>query len=127
MNFGGQTQQIGTDKSHQGRGRLNLKAVAEVLQSYDMDPVDEIAKILVKRVPVRDTNGNPVLDPETGEVKMEPALAADLALKTHLELLRYTRPQLKAMEVTVKEPELTDEQTEQRIKALLARRVAGAS
>lgn len=120
--FNGQTQQIGPDKSHQTRGRLNLKAVADVLATYDLDPADEIAKILAKRKPKLDGKGNPVLDPETGEPLTEPVLPTDLALKTHLELLRYTRPQLKAVEVTVKEPELTDEQAEARIKALLARR-----
>lgn len=118
------TQQIGPDKSLQGRGRLNLKAVADVLGQYGLDPADELAKILTKRKPVLDGKGNPVIDPETGEAKTEPVLPTDLALKTHLELLRYTRPQLKAVEVTMKEPELTDEQVNARIKALMARRSA---
>lgn len=119
--FGQSPAQIGAKQSTEGRGRINLKAVGEVLAGYDLDPAHEIAKILAKTKPVF-KDGKPVLDEETGLQKEEPVLPTDLALKVHLELLRYTRPQLKAVEVTMKEPELTDEQVEARIKALAARR-----
>lgn len=120
------TQEIDRRKSLEKIGRVNLKAVGDVLSRYGMDPAEELAKILVKRKPVLDGKGNQVFDPETKEPLTEPVLATDLLLRTHLELLRYTRPQLKAVEVTMKEPELTEEQVKARIKALVARGAASS-
>lgn len=120
------TQEIDRRKSLEKIGRVNLKAVGDVLSRYGMDPAEELAKILAKRKPVLDGKGNQVFDPETKEPLTEPVLATDLLLRTHLELLRYTRPQLKAVEVTMKEPELTEEQVKARIKALVARGAASS-
>ena len=39
-----------------------MVVVAEVLASYNLDPAEELAKVLVERVPVLDPQGNPVLD-----------------------------------------------------------------
>lgn len=103
------------------RGGINLRAVAEVLDGYGLDPAEAIAKVLTEKKPLTDRNGNAVLDPKTGEPMMVPVLDTETALKAQLELLQYTRPKLKAVEVTVKEPELTPEQVEARIKALQAK------
>lgn len=113
-------------RGHAGRastapGKINLKAVAEVLASYNLDPAEELAKVLTSRVPVLDSKGNPVFDPKTGEALTRPQLDIDTFVKTNTELLQYTRPKLKAIEVTMKEPELTDEQIEKRIQALVER------
>jgi hypothetical protein len=83
---------------------LNLRAVADVLESYGLDPIEEVAKVLT----ARDADGKPLLDEAT-------------RIKTNLELAKYVRPQLKAIEVTHKAPELTPEQVEMRLEALLTK------
>jgi hypothetical protein len=108
-------------RTTKSRGRLNLRAVADVLETYGLDPIEEVAKVLVKEEPALDARGNPILD-EHGQAVMKPALPHDVRLRTLLELAQYARPKLKAVEITNKEPELTDEQVERRLQALLERR-----
>lgn len=118
-------QQIGHGPGGRAAGTrskgLNARAVADVLESYGLDPVEEIAKILQARKPVLDREGKPVLD-ELGNPQMVSTIADDLRLRTLNELAQYTRPKLKAVEVTVKAPELTDEQIDRRLEGLLRRR-----
>jgi hypothetical protein len=112
-------------RSGKNSGRLNLRAVADVLETYGLDPIEEVAKTLVKTKPLVDRDGKPVIDPETGEIIQVPVLDGDTRLRTLLELAQYSRPKLKAVEVTNKTPELTEEQVEARLKALLERQAKG--
>jgi len=69
-------------------GRINLKAVAEVLASRGLDPTEAIIDILQ---PV-DENGNPVPS----------RLDADVQARILNELLQYTQPKLKSVEIRAK-------------------------
>lgn len=104
------------------RGRhtdgVNLKDVAAVLESYGLDPIAEIAGILVPH----DVVG------EDGEIEGQGyQLDAKERVKALLELTQYVRPKLKAVEVTMKEPELTDDQVQTRVQALLTKALKRAS
>lgn len=103
-----------------GSARLNARAVGDVLASYGIDPAEELARILTTLEPVTDRSGQPLTGPD-GQPMMRPALDAETRAKLAVALLEYTRPKLKAIEVTVKEPELSDEQIDRRLSALLAR------
>lgn len=61
---------------------INLRAVAEVLLTYDMDPTVEFAKVLA-------TEG--ALDPET-------------RARMCLEIMPYVHPKLKSVELTQDKP-----------------------
>lgn len=100
-------------------GKLNLRAVADVLETYGLDPIEEIAKAIVAQEPVVQ-GGQPVLD-QDGKPLMKPVLNGDVRLRSLLELAQYSRPKLKAVEVTTKAPELTDEQIDRRLEALITR------
>lgn len=102
-------------------GRLNLRAVADVLEGYGLDPIEEVAKVLTGRKQLRDKQGKVVIDEATGQPVTEPLVDGDVRLRTLLELAQYSRPKLKAVEVTNKGPELTDEQIDARLKALMDR------
>jgi hypothetical protein len=112
-------------RAARGRAGMNLAAVGEVLARYGLDPADRLGEILTRKEKVIDRNGNVVIDAETGEPVTRPALDTDTEARLLTELLQYTRPKLKAIEVTVKEPELTDEQIERRLEALMAREAKG--
>lgn len=105
-----------------GRYGMNLPAVAEVLARYGLDPLEEIAQVMSQKVPLRDEKGNPILD-DKGNPILKTQLSPVEHAKLAAELMQYTRPKLKAVEVTVKPPELTDEQIEQRLQGLLKRGV----
>lgn len=102
-------------------GKINLAPVAEVLARYGIDPAEELARLLAERVPVLDASGRPVLDAE-GKPMLRSMLPPGDHGKLAAELLQYTRPKLKATEITVKPPELTDDQIDRRLESLLARR-----
>ncbi len=70
-------------------GRINLKAVAEVLAERGLDPTEAIIDIL-----------QPV-DPETGE-DLPCRLDPDVQARILNELLQYTQPKLKSVEVRAK-------------------------
>jgi hypothetical protein len=107
-------------------GRLNLRAVAEVLGRYDLDPIEEVARVVTALEPVLDGDGKPVIG-DDGKPAMRPVLDATTRLRTLLELAQYSRPKLKAIEVQHKPTELTDEQIDRRLEALLDRRAAEKS
>jgi hypothetical protein len=103
------------------QGKLNLRAVVDVLDSYGLDPIEELAKVLVDKEPARSRDGAPIIDPATGQPVMKPKLDIETHVKLLTELAQYTRPKLKAVEITNKTPELSDEQIERRLQALMDR------
>jgi hypothetical protein len=118
------------DRKAAAAGRLTAKValapVADVLARYGFDPAEELARILTERVVVLDSRGNPVLG-EDGKPITRTALDPVDHAKLTSDLLQYTRPKLKASEITVKPAELTPEQIDRRIEALLARAGGAAS
>lgn len=102
------------------RHRINLRSVAEACVDEGLDPAVEIPKALnLKRPVMRD--GKQVYD-ENGDPVMEYVLDADVRLRTLNELLQYIQPKLKAVEVKMSGSlELTGEQLDQRLAALLAK------
>lgn len=80
------------------RGRINLKAVAEVLQERGLDPTSEIVDVLEAKRIVK------VFDKALGmEVEVEePVLDPDTRARINLELLQYVQPKLKSIEVKAK-------------------------
>tara|TARA_R110000822_G_scaffold12929_1_gene46451 strand:- start:220 stop:684 length:465 start_codon:yes stop_codon:yes gene_type:complete len=104
---------------------INLKAVAEALVDAGMDPAVEIINILQKQVPVRDINGKPRVDPATKKPLMADAIDADTKLRMLNEMLQYTQPKLKSVEMKVSgQLELTNEQLDSRLTMLLSRAVS---
>jgi hypothetical protein len=101
-------------------GKLNLRAVADVLESYGLDPIEEIAKVITATEEARARDGTVIKD-VNGQPIIKPVLDNETRLKTLVELAQYTRPKLKSVEVNMKGPELTDEQVDKRIQALMAR------
>jgi len=101
---------------------INLKAVAEALREAGMDPAVEMINILQRRVPVRDVNGKPRIDPETKQPIMVDAVDADTKLRMLNEMLQYTQPKLKSVEMKVSgNLELTAEQLDNRLAMFLSR------
>lgn len=121
-----ESQQLNGRRSSGTHGRygMNLPAVAEVLARYGLDPLEEIAKVMSQKVPLRDEKGQPILD-DKGQPVMRTQLPPAEHAKLAAELMQYTRPKLKAVEVTVKPPELSDDQIEMRLAALLTRKASG--
>lgn len=101
---------------------INLKAVAEALREAGMDPAVEMINILKRQVPVRDVNGKPRIDPETKQPMMVDAVDADTKLRMLNEMLQYTQPKLKSVEMKVSgNLELTSEQLDDRLAMYLSR------
>ena len=100
--------------------RINLKAVAEACIEEGLDPATEIIKALNRSVPLV-RNGAPVMD-DDGKPVMVPLVDSDTRLRTLNELLQYTQPKLKAVEVKLNgNLELSSEQLDQRLGALIAK------
>ena len=100
--------------------RINLKAVAEACIEEGLDPATEIIKALSRSVPLV-RNGAPVMD-DDGKPVMVPLVDSDTRLRTLNELLQYTQPKLKAVEVKLNgNLELSSEQLDQRLGALIAK------
>lgn len=97
-------------------GRINLKAVAEVLAERGYDPTEEILKLLDPGV---DADGNPVAQ----------KLDADVKARMWNELLQYTQPKLKSVEIKAKIAattfDVTDEQALSIAKEFLITAVTG--
>ena len=82
-------------KSAKKPGRINLRAVAEALAEEGLDPATELIRII-----------------QAGS--LEPKVQASILN----ELLQYTQPKLKSIEVKGKF-ELTEEQIDNRIQSLM--------
>lgn len=120
----GYTHAVQTSGANKGTGtglRMNLKAVSEALVEEGLDPATEFAKVLKGR-PMVDDAGNPVIDPRTGQPAREYDIDPDIRVRMLSEILQYTQPKLKAVEVKLDgRMELTAEQLDQRLGALLAK------
>lgn len=101
-----------------GKG-FNLRAVVDVLEAEGLDPTAEIAKILKAEVPVLNRDGSPMLGAD-GEPIMKPVLDGDTRARVLLELQQYVHPKLKAVEVKMTGPTMSEEQIDQRLRHLLA-------
>jgi Tat protein secretion system quality control protein TatD with DNase activity len=102
------------------RHRINLKAVAEACIDEGLDPAVEITKALNKQIPLF-RNGAQVFD-DNGLPVMVHLVDADTRLRTLNELLQYTQPKLKAVEVKMSGSlELSSDQLDQRLASLLAK------
>ena len=113
--------QLNGKRKSRSNQRINLRAVSEVLADYGMDPAAEMVRILTAEEPVLDTDGAPILD-ENGEPMTRPTLDADTRLRFMNELLQYTQPKLKSVDVKIDHTaDLTDEQLDKRIGMLLAK------
>ena len=100
---------------------INLKMVSEALIEEGMDPTLEMIKILKKEVAVLDVNGKARVNKD-GTPMMRSALDDDTKLRTLNELLQYTQPKLKSVEMKVSgNLELTSEQLDSRLVMLLAK------
>lgn len=103
-------------------GRINLKAVADACIDAGLDPAVEILRALREQVLVLDRSGTPVLDPATGQPLYVDRVDPDTRIRTLNELLQYTQPKLKAVEVKMSGSlELSGEQLDQRLAALIAK------
>ncbi len=120
-----ETQQIfhGPGGRASRSGKLNLRAVADVLESYGLDPIEEIARVMVEREPVLDDRGQPVIGAD-GKPLTKPVLDKQTFLKTAIELAQYSRPKLKAIEVTTKQ-DMTPEEIDKRLERLMRRQAEG--
>ena len=94
-------------------------AVSEALVEEGLDPAVEFARILKGR-PLVDENGEAVIDPATGQQARRYDIDSDVRVRMLSEILNYTQPKLKAVEVKMSGSlELTSEQLDQRLGALL--------
>ena len=101
--------------------RINLTAVSEALIEEGLDPAIEFARILKGR-PIVNGDGEVVIDPHTGQPARRYELEADVRVRMLSEILSYTQPKLKAVEIKMSGSlELTGEQLDQRLAMLLAR------
>ena len=82
----------------------------------------EIISILKKQVPIYDNNGVPKIDPKTKQPIMRDALDPDTKLRMLNEMLQYTQPKLKAVEMKISgHLDLTNEQLDSRLEMLFAK------
>lgn len=100
------------------RKAINLRKVAEVLESYGLDPTETIADALVPVVTV---------DPDTGVQMDEHRLSTEQRAHIALELMQYLHPKLKAVEMKIDGTlaGMTQEQLDNRLQLLLARAAKG--
>lgn len=120
-------QRSSSSKGAAGSNRINLKAVAEALAEEGLDPTTEMIRILKAQVPVLDIQGKPRIDPKTKKPMMRDAVDSDTKLRTLNELLQYTQPKLKSVEMKVSGSlELTNEQLDARLETLLRKATTGA-
>lgn len=99
--------------------KINLLAVAEALVEEGLDPAVEFARVLKGRI-LYDEDGKQIIDPANGAPVRRYAIEEDVRVRMLSEILQYTQPKLKAVEVKLSGSlELTSEQLEQRLSALL--------
>ena len=105
---------------------FNLRGVCEVLAEHGLDPVVEVARVLKETRPVTDRGTGAIVYDKNGDMMTTPALDIDMRSRILLELTNYVHPKLKAVEVTKKKAELTDEQIDRRLADILSRKQAKA-
>lgn len=123
----GRLYQSNMSSSHMKSAKLkiNLKAVAVALAEEGLDPALEMVRILKAQVPLLSRAGAPVIN-DDGTPLMVDALDADIKLRMLNEMLQYTQPKLKAVEMKVSGAlELSSEQLDTRLAALLAKAAGG--
>ena len=114
-------RQVSASTKHNSPHRINLRAVSDALIEEGLDPAAEFARVLKGR-PLLDDNGRPVIDPQTGEPARVYDIDADVRVRMLSEILQYTQPKLKAVEVKMSGSlELSSEQLDQRLAALIAK------
>lgn len=102
-------------------GAINLKAVADACIEAGLDPAAEIAHALAATRPLIGKDGRQVFD-DNGLPVMVPLVDSDTRLRALNELLQYTQPKLKAVEVKVSGSlEVPTEQLDARLAALIAK------
>jgi hypothetical protein len=108
------TSQAGHQASLKKRHRFNMRKVAEVLESYGMNPAEVIAEVLQPLT---------VIDPDTGVEMVEHRLAPGERAQVALELLQYMQPKLKSVEMKVEGTlgTLTEDQLNAKLMALLGK------
>lgn len=115
----GNTHPVRKSSASRNPLKLNLLAVSEALVEEGLDPAVEFARILKGR-PLVDENGEAVIDPATGQQARRYDIDSDVRVRMLSEILNYTQPKLKAVEVKMSGSlELTSEQLDQRLGALL--------
>lgn len=108
---------------HGDKGRISLRAVADACVDAGLDPAAEIVRVLQTKKQALDRWGNPVLDADGNPVEVD-QIDADTRLRTLNELLQYTQPKLKAVEVKMSGTlEIPSEQLDQRLQALISKAV----
>lgn len=104
---------------------FSLRTVAEACLEAGLDPAQAIAAALTSQVQARDRMGTPVVDDEGNPVMVD-TVDPDTRLRVLSSLLEYTQPKLKAVEVKMSGAlELSSEQLDQRLQALLAKAARG--
>lgn len=108
---------------HGDKGRISLRAVADACVDAGLDPAAEIVRVLQTKKPALDRSGRPILGPDGLPVEVD-EIDMDTRLRTLNELLQYTQPKLKAVEVKMSGTlEIPSEQLDQRLQALIAKAV----
>lgn len=106
---------------HGDKGRISLRAVADACVDAGLDPAAEIVRVLQTKKQATDRWGNPVFDEDGKPVEVD-QIDSDTRLRTLNELLQYTQPKLKAVEVKMSGTlEIPSEQLDQRLAALIAK------
>ena len=103
---------------HNKPGRINLKAVAEALMEAGLDPAVEMARILKEKRPVM-FRGEHVKN-DKGEPLYTSVVDEETQLRTLNELLQYTQPKLKSVEIKGNlTMDLPQDQVDARLTSLL--------
>ena len=118
-------QKAAVAAARRGPGTISLRTVAEACIEAGLDPAQAIATALTSQVQARDRMGSLVYD-DDGNPVMVDAVDPDTRLRVLNSLLEYTQPKLKAVEVKMSGSlELSGEQLDQRLAALLAKAQGG--
>jgi hypothetical protein len=111
---------LGRNGSGAKAGKFNLRKVAEVLESYELDPIAHLAQIL--------TVGTPLVDPKTGDAQLDaqgqPVYVSTISptdrAKLFMELAQFVHPKLKAVEMKVEDKRsLTEAQLTERLARVM--------
>lgn len=106
---------------HGDKGRISLRAVADACVDAGLDPAAEIVRVLQTKKLATDRWGNTLHDEDGKPIEVD-QIDADTRLRTLNELLQYTQPKLKAVEVKMSGTlEIPSEQLDQRLAALIAK------